>query len=780
MIRRSAFAAVFACSLILITSLSAQTVIATLPAGRNPGAIATDTATHKTYVVNQCGDDPSCSSSGTVTVVDDATLTTTTVPVGAYGVRGVPSIAIDHAKNKIYVPSCGVDSNCLSNGVLTIIDGTTLVTTSVPIGILPQSVAVNEVTNKIYVVNACGTSPQCNGNQMLSVIDGTTLALTPVELGSGSFLYDVVIHSKVAVDAQRNRIYVTNPSCPSWGCLVRGSISVIDGATLFGNTVPVGEGPFSLAINGVTNKIYVSNGGPDDSSITVIDGATLSTQLVHLNRDFTGDVAVNPVTNKVFVGQATSVSIIDGVTLAVTPWFPSHFPRVIVDSGRNEIYAPATQGNNLVAADGNTLAIARLPLGGTGVDAALDQPANRLYVANGCADGSDCTYGSPGSITVIDSTPPSPLQLIPVPACRLADTRTIGQPIQGGTSQEFHVPDLGGCGIPANAGAYSFNVTMVPKDAQYVGFLSIYPTGGAQPTVSLMNSWDGRFKANAAIVPAGTDGSVSVFASNTTDVVLDINGYFKTPDGSTLAFYRLPPCRVADTRWQNGHLGGPYLHAGQPRDLPVLESNCGIPGTARAYSLNFTAVPRRGTLSYFVAWPTGQPRPATSTLNAPTGTVVANAAVLPSGSSGDIDVFSTDDADLVVDVNGYFAPPDGAGLSLYNVPPCRVLDTRKLGSRQPFSGLLPYPVNVAGSTCGISSAGQAFVSNATVIPVDVPLGYLTLWPDGQQRPTSSTLNALDKAVTSNMAIVPGEYGRIDAYASGTTHMILDVSGYFAP
>ena len=60
---------------------------------------------------------------------------------------------------------------------------------------------------------------------------------------------------------------------------------------------------------------------------------------------------------------------------------------------------------------------------------------------------------------------------------------------------------------------------------------------------------DGRIKSNAAIVPAGTGGAVSVFASNTTDVILDINGYFvAATDPSGLAFYPITPCRIADTR----------------------------------------------------------------------------------------------------------------------------------------------------------------------------------------------------------------------------------------
>lgn len=60
------------------------------------------------------------------------------------------------------------------------------------------------------------------------------------------------------------------------------------------------------------------------------------------------------------------------------------------------------------------------------------------------------------------------------------------------------------------------------------------------------------------------------------------------------------------------------------------------------------------------------------------------------------------------------------------------------------------------------------------------LGYLTLWPDGEGRPVVSTLNAPDGWITSNMAIVPNLNGAIDAYAQGTTQLILDISSYFAP
>jgi len=268
-----------------------------------------------------------------------------------------------------------------------------------------------------------------------------------------------------------------------------------------------------------------------------------------------------------------------------------------------------------------------------------------------------------------------------------------GPSIQGQTFRSFAIPDNKACNIPSAAAAYSLNLTVVPPGP--LGYVTIWPTGEDQPVVSTENSLDGRVKANAAIVPAGNQGAVSIFASNTTDVVLDIDGYFAPVSASTLAFYPLTPCRVADTRYPNDQgLGAPYLTGQVARDLPILNSNCGIPNTAQAYSFNFTAVPHE-SLGYLTVWPAGQQQPVASTLNALTATVTANAAIVPAGPDGDIEVFASNDSDLVIDVNGYFAPPGQGGLSLYAVVPCRVLDTRN-GNGQ-FVGRMI--VDAADSVC---------------------------------------------------------------------------------
>jgi hypothetical protein len=88
-------------------------------------------------------------------------------------------------------------------------------------------------------------------------------------------------------------------------------------------------------------------------------------------------------------------------------------------------------------------------------------------------------------------------------------------------------------------------------------------------------------------------------------------------------------------------------------------------------------------------------------------------------------------------------------------------------------------VPIQESSCAPPTTAQAYVLNATVVPT-TSLGYLSLWTGGGTQPNVSTLNADDGAVTSNMAIVPTTNGIIDAFATDSTQLILDLSSYFAP
>ena len=410
--------------------------------------------------------------------------------------------------------------------------------------------------------------------------------------------------------------------------------------------------------------------------------------------------------------------------------------------------------------------------------------AGVAFDAAGNLYGTGQYGGTNGYGAVFQLTPPAALQFIAVAPCRALDTRPRNGgngPIIGNTFQSFTISGKGTCPSLPKAAAYSLNVTVVPATGS-LGYLTIWPAGQVQPVVSTLNSLDGRVKADAAIVPAGASGQVSVYVTDTTNVLLDVNGYFAPFTGSTQAFYPLPPCRVADTRQSNfpPGLGLPSLTGGLERQFPVLNAaSCNIPSSATAYSLNFTVVPYGG-LSYLTVWPTGQNRPTVSTLNDTLGEVIANAAIVVAGTNGDVSVYPTNNTNLIIDINGYFAPAGQTGLSLYSVPPCRVIDTRYVGNGSPFTGTLSPPVDVLNSSCGLLPNAQAYAFNATVIPVG-SLGYLTLWPDGEPQPVVSTLNAQDGSLTNNMAIVPsGTAGKVDAFANGLTQLILDISGYFAP
>jgi len=245
--------------------------------------------------------------------------------------------------------------------------------------------------------------------------------------------------------------------------------------------------------------------------------------------------------------------------------------------------------------------------------------------------------------------------------CRIADTRDAagmfgGPSMSGGERRDFDIPSSS-CGLSAAAKAYSLNVTVVPDPSvHYLGYLTTWPAGLGQPLVSTLNSWTGKVVANAAIVPAGTNGAISVFVSNPTDVILDANGYFAAPGSAhALSFYPVAPCRVVDTRGASGPFGGPILGADTARPFAIPASGCGIPATAAAYSVNVTVVPD-GMLQYLTVWPTGSARPLVSTLNSWDGTVVANAAIVPAGTNGAISVYVTNPTHVILDINGYFAP----------------------------------------------------------------------------------------------------------------------------
>jgi hypothetical protein len=143
---------------------------------------------------------------------------------------------------------------------------------------------------------------------------------------------------------------------------------------------------------------------------------------------------------------------------------------------------------------------------------------------------------------------------------------------------------------------------------------------------------------------------VNAFATDSTHLVLDVNGFFgATGSAGELRLHPIVPCRVADTRVDGA---GIPLQASETRDFAV-GGVCGVPQGASGYSLNVTVVPG-GPLGYLTVWPAGTMRPLVSTLNSPAGRILANAALVPAGSSGFVSVYVTNQTHVILDINGYF------------------------------------------------------------------------------------------------------------------------------
>jgi len=127
------------------------------------------------------------------------------------------------------------------------------------------------------------------------------------------------------------------------------------------------------------------------------------------------------------------------------------------------------------------------------------------------------------------AVPTSPLPFIGIAPCRIADTRNSAfpsgygpPPLAAGVPRNFML--TGRCGIPPSAEAVSLNITVTNTAGP--GHIVLLPQGGVQPDVSTVNYVAGQTIANAAIVPLGTAGGITVIAASGTDLIIDVNGYY--------------------------------------------------------------------------------------------------------------------------------------------------------------------------------------------------------------------------------------------------------------
>ena len=329
-------------------------------------------------------------------------------------------------------------------------------------------------------------------------------------------------------------------------------------------------------------------------------------------------------------------------------------------------------------------------------------------------------------------------------------------------------------------------VTVGPRPAGRGNLLDDQHSYGAWPNSSNLNTVAGQTAPNLVLARVGAGGRIRLYNYGyPLHMVADVAGWFDTGSSTTssggLGFTGVTPRRILDTRHLLGGFG--RFAAGDDRSV-TIRGVAGVPANAQSVVLNITAVDPAGT-GYVTAYPSGSNRPDASNLNLSRGVDRPNLTVVKIGPDGAIRLnVAETSTDLLVDVQGYYAPTTNGARRTTAIDPVRIFDSRN-GIGTSASRLGP------SETRTVAVAGVSGIpTNATAVYVNITSvggngwGWLSVWPTGSPRPDVSNVNWPGGIDVPNMAIVAlGTNGTLqlynDASVSGgsTAHVLIDVMGY---
>lgn len=237
-------------------------------------------------------------------------------------------------------------------------------------------------------------------------------------------------------------------------------------------------------------------------------------------------------------------------------------------------------------------------------------------------------------------------RFVPIAPTRIVDSNQAGPSLRPDRPIVVKIADV--AGIPATATAVAVNVTVDGSTGH--GFVRAYPTGTRAPWISNLNLTPGATRANSAIVPIGSNGTITLDGTVGGRIIVDVAGYFAPGEG--LRFTPLEPVRMLDTRVTgalNRFTGGAPLRAGQTISVPIAGVQ-GVPADAKAVSINLTATQTVAD-GYVSVYP-GTRRPPVSTLNVRPGIpAVANGAMVVL-DGGRLTIYTHSTTHVLIDING--------------------------------------------------------------------------------------------------------------------------------
>jgi CSLREA domain-containing protein len=372
----------------------------------------------------------------------------------------------------------------------------------------------------------------------------------------------------------------------------------------------------------------------------------------------------------------------------------------------------------------------------------------------------------------------------PLSPYRILDTRTSPQGVPAGKLQHNSVITVdvtgGPSGVPdSNVSAVVINATVT--EPTHGSFLTVYPSGVQRPMASNLNFSPGQTVPNLVTVKVGIDGKVKVYnAVGQVHVIFDIVGWYGGPTGGS-RFNAINPARILDTR--TAPQGTPAGAVDQNETVVADVTGVGgVPADATAVVLNVTVT--GGTSgSFLTVYPSDPsvPLPTASNLNFNTGQTVPNLVTVKVGPDGNVKIYNKlGSVHVIFDVVGYYA---AGGNLLYPITPSRILDTRTAPQGTPAGavGTASTGTSVDVTVGDVPATATGVIVNTTVTQPTLA-SYLTVWPSGITRPSTSNLNFSTGQTVPNLVVVRvGTGGNVQVYNNkGSVHVIFDAVGYFAP
>lgn len=294
------------------------------------------------------------------------------------------------------------------------------------------------------------------------------------------------------------------------------------------------------------------------------------------------------------------------------------------------------------------------------------QTIPNAVISKVAANGTVCFYTLAATHLIVDINGYNPIGsgFVPLVPARLLETRPAGPGIStvdgrflsaglrsAKSTTSLQVTARGR--VPVDAAAAVLNVTVT--GATGPGFVTVYPCDASRPISSNLNFSAGQTIPNAVITKLATDGTVCLYTTAGTHLVVDVTGYY--PAGS--GFNPLVPGRLMETRVGpsattiDGLEQGIGVRAAGSTKTLQITGRGGVPAGAAAVVLNVT-VTGPGAPGYVTVYPCDAGRPTASNLNYTTGQTIPNAVLTKLSASGTVCLYTLSATHLVVDVAGYF------------------------------------------------------------------------------------------------------------------------------